>query len=169
MGKGKGKINGKKVKEKRRQGQGKEKQQESKHTGKVRRGKKEKRKTKYCMENLNQLQVKKIIARYPTGYPVSGHAYQISGIRFLDQLDIRPAGYPSKAVSGASITIRRKSYLGKHLLTAPDIGFCQNKIPDFIPAPPPSFQSALLSFRHNPPNSGLKTGLQVGWVIPQEI
>ena len=24
-----------------------------------------------------------------------------------------------------------------HLSTAPDIGFCQNKIPDFIPSPPP--------------------------------
>jgi hypothetical protein len=30
---------------------------------------------------------------------------RISGIRLLDELDIRPAGYPAKTVSGASLKI----------------------------------------------------------------
>jgi hypothetical protein len=49
-------------------------------------------------------------AKYPggypalTGYPVSGFLIRlISGIRLFDYPDIRPAGYPAKTVSGASL------------------------------------------------------------------
>jgi hypothetical protein len=41
---------------------------------------------------------------YPAGYPVSGFwISRISGIRLLDKPDIRPTGYPTKTVSGASL------------------------------------------------------------------
>jgi hypothetical protein len=48
-------------------------------------------------------------AKYPAGYPVSG-SYRISGIRLLDNPDIRLAGYPAKTVSGASLLT--SNYLG---------------------------------------------------------
>jgi hypothetical protein len=45
-------------------------------------------------------------AKCPAGYPISGPyrlSGRISGIRLLDQPDIRPAGYPAKTESGASL------------------------------------------------------------------
>jgi hypothetical protein len=47
--------------------------------------------------------------KYPVGYPVSG-LNRISGIRLLNLPDIRPAGYPAKTVSDASLLTKITVY-----------------------------------------------------------
>jgi hypothetical protein len=65
--------------------------------------------------------------RYPaiTGYPVSGFWIgRISGIRLLDQPDLRPAGYPAKTVSGASLVHRSSTTIGSRPQFVYDFHLC---------------------------------------------